>query len=108
MKRKAPKSAFVVYWNNIPAPYMVERFNALVARDSFEFEAWFNDRIEKGRSWEVDETKWRFRYRYVPTSSIRGLRLHWPLPLLERRRPDLLVSLYAEPSFVVGWAIAKI
>ena len=46
---------FVVYWNNIPSPYMVERFNALADRNPFEFEAWFNDRIESDRSWDVDE-----------------------------------------------------
>ncbi|AER56169.1 hypothetical protein DSC_07590 [Pseudoxanthomonas spadix BD-a59] len=55
---------FVVYWNNIPSPYMVERFNALADRNPFEFEAWFNDRIHSDRSWTVDEAAWRFRYRY--------------------------------------------
>lgn len=98
---------FIVYWNNIPSPYMVERFNALAERDAFEFEAWFNDRIESDRSWEVDETSWRFRYRYLPTTQILGRILHWPLPLLGRR-PDVLVSLYAEPSFLMGWALAKL
>lgn len=97
---------FVVYWNNIPAPYMVERFNALADRDAFTFEAWFNDRIYSHRSWEVDEPTWRFRYRYLPTTRIAGRKLHWPFPLLGRR-PDLLVSLYAEPSFLAGWAVAK-
>lgn len=98
---------FVVYWNNIPSPYMVERFNALADCDAFEFEAWFNDRIEPDRSWEVDEASWRFRYRYLPTTRVLGRTLHWPLPLLGRR-PDVLVSLYAEPSFLVGWALAKL
>ena len=26
----------VVYWNNIPAPYMVDRFNALVDRGNVD------------------------------------------------------------------------
>ncbi len=52
----------VVYWNNIPSPYMVERFNAVADRGAFEFEAWFNDRIESDRSWNVDESSWRFRF----------------------------------------------
>ena len=34
---------FIVYWNNIPSPYMVARFNALVERNEIEFEAWFNE-----------------------------------------------------------------
>jgi len=98
---------FVVYWNNIPSPYMVERFNALADRDAFAFEAWFNDRIESDRSWHVDEASWRFRYRYLPTTRVWGRTLHWPLPVLGRR-PDVLVSLYAEPAFLVGWAVAKL
>jgi glycosyltransferase involved in cell wall biosynthesis len=98
---------FVVYWNNIPSPYMVERFNALADRDAFEFEAWFNDRIEADRSWAVDEASWRFRHRYLPSTRLFGRTQHWPLPVLGRR-PDVLVSLYAEPAFLVGWALAKL
>lgn len=98
---------FVVYWNNIPSPYMVERFNALVDREAFTFEAWFNDRTHSDRSWEVNEASWRFRYRYLPTTRLGGRTLHWPLPLLGRR-PDVLVSLYGEPVFVAGWALAKV
>ena len=98
---------YVVYWNNIPAPYMVERFNALADRGGPNFEAWFNDRTEPDRSWKVDESSWRFRYRYLPTTNAWGRRLHWPTPMLGRR-PDVLVSLYAQPCFMVGWAVAKL
>lgn len=98
---------YVVYWNNIPAPYMVERFNALADRNPFEFEAWFNDRIEPDRSWEVDEASWRFRHRYLPSTRLFGHTQHWPLPVLGRR-PDVLVSLYAEPAFLAGWALTKL
>lgn len=86
---------------------MVERFNALADRNAFDFEAWFNDRIEPDRSWVVDESTWRFRYRYLPTLTISGRRFHFPLTLFGRR-PDVLVSLYAEPSFLAGWAIARL
>ncbi|MHB1945331.1 MAG: glycosyltransferase family 4 protein [Metallibacterium sp.] len=101
------KSPRIVYWNNIPSPYMVERFNALAARGAFEFEAWFNDRLESGRSWEVDESTWQFKYRYLPATRVWGRVLHWPLPVLGRK-PDVLVSLYAEPAFLVGWSLAKL
>ena len=101
------KRPLVVYWNNIPSPYMEERFNALADRDYFDFEAWFNDRIEPDRSWTVDESTWRFHYRYLPTTRIFGCTFHWPLPMLGRC-PDVLVSLYAEPSFLIGWMIAKL
>lgn len=107
MKKALVHRPFVVYWNNIPAPYMIERFNALADRDPFEFEAWFNERSEEGRSWKIDESSWRFRYRYLPKTSVGGAVLHWPVPVLGRR-PDVLVSLYAEPVFIVGWALAKV
>lgn len=97
----------VVYWNNIPSPYMVERFNSLVARNNLDFEAWFNDRVELGRSWDIDEATWQFPYRYVPTTRIAAHILHWPWPLC-RYRPDILVSLYAQPVFLAGWCIAKL
>ncbi len=97
----------VIYWNNIPSPYMVERFNALADRGAFDFEAWFNDRIEPDRSWTVDESSWRFKYRYIPTTQIGRHRFHWPWPLL-KNKPDVLVSLYAEPVFLIGWFLARL
>jgi glycosyltransferase involved in cell wall biosynthesis len=98
---------YVVYWNNIPSPYMVERFNAVVDRGNLNFEAWFNDRIEQDRSWTVDESSWRFRYQYLPTTNIAERKFHWPIPLL-KQKPDVLVSLYAEPTFLAGWYIARL
>jgi len=98
---------FVVYWNNLPTPYMVERFNALADRSSVDFEAWFSDRIHPSRSWEVNEAEWRFRYRYINSSYLLGYTQHWPLPIFGRR-PDVLISLYAEPAFLLGWLVAKL
>lgn len=97
---------FVIYWNNIPAPYMVDRFNALADRNNMEFQAWFNDRTHSDRSWGVEESAWRFDYRYLPVTRIGGLKLHWPLPVFGRR-PDLIFSLYAEPVFISGWLAAR-
>jgi glycosyltransferase involved in cell wall biosynthesis len=96
----------VVYWNNIPAPYMVERFNALAERGSVDLEAWFSTRTESDRSWQVAENSWRFPYRYLP--AIPGLPVATiPLPAL-RARPDVLVSLYASPAFVLGSTVARL
>jgi glycosyltransferase involved in cell wall biosynthesis len=96
----------VVYWNNIPAPYMVERFNALADRGNVDLEAWFSTRTESDRSWQVAEDSWRFPYRYLPT--IPGPRpFTIPVPAF-RARPDLLVSLYALPSFVLGSSAARL
>jgi glycosyltransferase involved in cell wall biosynthesis len=96
----------VVYWNNIPAPYMVERFDAVARRGRLNFEAWFSARTEKDRSWRVDERAWRFRHRYLPCVSDRVSSLALPTPLLRGAVPDVLVSLYAAPSFLLGSAIA--
>lgn len=97
----------VVYWNNIPSPYMVERFNAVADRGNLDFEAWFNDRREPDRSWDVDESQWRFRYRYLPAVGGGRWRFNLTPMLLSREAPDLLVSLYAEPSFILGWWMAR-
>lgn len=90
----------------MPAPYMVERFNAVAERGNLNFEAWFNDRIEPDRSWAVHEESWKFQYRYLTTTRWFGRTQHWPLPAVTRR-PDVLVSLYAEPSFLVGSMLAR-
>jgi len=103
----SPARTRVVYWNNIPAPYMVERFNAIVDRGDFDFEVWFTDRIVPGRTWDVDENTWRFRYRYLPVTKLGKRKFHWPT-LVFGKRVDVLVSLYAEPSFLAGWAIARL
>jgi glycosyltransferase involved in cell wall biosynthesis len=97
----------VVYWNNIPAPYMVERFNAVARRGNLDFEAWFNVRVGLHRSWAVEESTWEFSYRYLPSVGVGARRLSLPSPLLGHDLPDLLVSLYAEPSFLLGWVIAR-
>lgn len=102
----------VVYWNNIPSPYHVERLNAVADRGAVDLEAWFCARTESDRSWAVDETAFHFRHRYVPGARLGrtwtgGHYLNIPSPLLGRRTPDLLVSLYAEPTFLAGLALAR-
>ncbi len=97
---------YVVFWNNIPAPYMVERFNALVARGNLDFEAWFSDKIHSERSWSVDEDTWAFRYRYLKSLPFSRNKLK-RTPYFTPRRPDLMICLHSEPSFVVGWAAAR-
>ena len=97
---------YVVYWNNLPAPYMIERFNALADRGNLDFEAWFSGRDDSRRSWTIDENTWRFRYRYVPRVKAAGTVWRLP-PIVMGRRPDVLVSLYAEPVYLAGWATAK-
>jgi glycosyltransferase involved in cell wall biosynthesis len=97
----------VVYWNNIPSPYMVERFNSVARRGSFEFEVWLSTRIAANRSWEVDETYWEFPYRYLPSLGKGEHPLAFPTPLLGAAIPDLLVSLYASTAFLLGSGLAR-
>jgi glycosyltransferase involved in cell wall biosynthesis len=85
---------------------MVERFNAVVRRGNIDLEAWFGARTEPDRSWVVDESTWEFPYRYLHRPGVGRHRLSLPTPVLSRRRPDLLVSLYASPSFVAGLRLA--
>jgi glycosyltransferase involved in cell wall biosynthesis len=98
----------VVYWNNIPAPYMVERFNAVARRANLDFEAWFSARTKRGRSWRVDDGEWEFRHRQLPSIDRGTYPLALPTPLLRGGPPDVFVSLYAAPAFLLGSAIAGI
>lgn len=97
----------VVYWNNIPAPYMVDRFNAVVRRGNLDLEAWFSAPTESDRSWVVNESGWRFPYEYLPAFDRGTCALALPAPLLGRRVPDVLVSLYAGADFLLGSAVAR-
>ncbi len=85
---------------------MVERFNAVIRRGNVDLEAWFGARTDPDRSWTIDESTWRFPYRYLPRVGIGRHKLSVPTSAVTARRPDLLVSLYATPSFLVGLRIA--
>jgi glycosyltransferase involved in cell wall biosynthesis len=98
----------VVYWNNIPAPYMVERFNGLARRGNLDFEVWFSARTERDRSWSVDEGNWRFSFRYLPAFDRGTAAVGFPTPLLRGRRPDVFVSLYAGVGYLAGSALARL
>lgn len=97
----------VVYWNNQPTPYVVDRFNALVKRDHLDFEAWFSSRREWDRDWDVNESEWRFPHRYLPSVTLGGHVLALSALAAGKRRPDLIVSLYGHISYVLGFALAR-
>lgn len=94
----------VVYWNNMPSPYVVGRFNALARRAPFAFEAWFDRPRDPDRSWDVDQATWEFPARYL--SGPDGAR-RVPRAELIEVRPDLLVSLFAERHFALGSLMAR-
>jgi glycosyltransferase involved in cell wall biosynthesis len=97
----------VVYWNNIPSPYMVDRFNVLNDRGHLEFEAWFSARTKQGRSWHIDEDSWEFPFRYLPRVGYRRFSFALATPLLRGRGPDLLVTLHSNLAFLLGWQLAR-
>ena len=97
----------IIYWDNIPAPYAVERFNALAARGTIDFSAWFARRRDDDRSWSVNESAWKFPGAYVesPAASLDAAAAF--AHRIADAQPDLVVSFYGEPGFFVGHAICK-
>ena len=86
---------------------MTERFNALVARGVLDFEAWFSNQLHPERSWNIEEETWTFPHQYLRSIPFTKGRLKVP-PYFFLRRPDLVVSLHSDPSFVFGWGLARL
>jgi glycosyltransferase involved in cell wall biosynthesis len=97
----------VAYWTNIPAPYVISRFNALARRGNLRFEAWFSARTEPGRSWRVDENTWEFAYRYLPGGGVGRGRVAFPVPLCRRSPPQLIVGLHADPAVLATYPLFR-
>lgn len=97
----------VVYWNNMPSPYAVGRFNALAKRGNVDFEAWFSEVRGAEQSWAVDPASWQFRARYIPEQRVFGHALHLPFAELRSYRPDLIVSGYDQNEFALGSIVAR-
>lgn len=103
--RRRPR---VLYWNNIPSPYTVDRLNAVMRRGKVDLEVWFDQRTEPDRSWTVDESRWLFPHRYLSRVGLGDRQLSVPTGLFALRGPALLVSLYAGPSYVVAQRLAAL
>jgi glycosyltransferase involved in cell wall biosynthesis len=104
--RQRGRQPRVVFWNNIPAPYMVDRFNAVADRGHVDFEAWFSRRHGKGRAWAVEEGRWRFSHRYIPAIRIGERQIAMPHPVLTLGRSDVLVGFYYELAALCGMLFA--
>lgn len=98
----------VVYWNNMPSPYAVKRFNAVVERGNIDLEVWFDRERASDRSWTVDCSEWQFRARYLNECSLLGHKLRLPLAELQETRPDLLVSDYHRANYALGSVAARV
>ena len=95
----------VILATNIPAPYRVPLFNFLVHHFS-DFLVVFDQRLEPGRAWQVDENMFKFKFIYLHGFAIPySYKIHKKrgetrilhirptlLSLLIRYRPDCVIS----------------
>lgn len=85
----------VLYWFTQPTPYVVARFNAVAQRPEVDFHAVFSLVREPDRSWDVDESAWKFPASYLG-------RVKVPVKELLRLRPDVFVLEYDRWNLVLG------
>ena len=85
----------VLYWFTQPTPYAVARFNAAAERPELDFHAVFSRVREPDRSWDVDESGWRFPASYLG-------RVKVPVKELRRLRPDVFVLEYDRWNLALG------
>jgi len=85
----------VLYWFTQPTPYVVARFNAAAQEPSLDFHAVFSRVREPDRSWDVDESAWKFPASYLG-------RIKVPVKELLRLRPDVFVLEYDRWNLAVG------
>ena len=74
----------VLYWFTQPTPYVVARFNAAVERPELDFHAVFSQVRQPDRSWDVDESRWKFPAGYLGRFKV-------PVRELRRLRPDVFI-----------------
>lgn len=98
----------VVYWLNMPAPYFVDRLNAVADLGGLRLEVWFNVAREPDRSWAVDPSQWRFPYRWIPSRRLLGWEQHLPIAELRETRPDLFVMEWHRVNLAMALPPAKV
>ena len=92
----------------MPAPYMVERFNAAARSPDFRFEAWFSTRAAAERTWTWTNRPGAFGIATSRASVAGNTRSRSRRRCSDATRPDLIVSLYASTAFLVGWRLARL
>jgi glycosyltransferase involved in cell wall biosynthesis len=85
----------VLYWFTQPTPYVVARFNAAAQRPELDFHAVFSQVREPDRSWDVDESAWKFPACYLG-------RIKVPVRELRRLRPDVFILEYDRWNLAIG------
>jgi glycosyltransferase involved in cell wall biosynthesis len=85
----------VLYWFTQPTPYAVARFNAAAAQPELDFHAVFSQVREPDRSWDVDESGWKFPASYLGRFKV-------PVQELRRLRPDVFILEYDRWNLALG------
>lgn len=96
----------VLYWDIMPSPYFVGRFNAVAKRDDLKFHAIFSTLRERDRRWAVSQEEFEFSFEILPTPPPRSVFYIVPKGIFIADY-DLLVTGYKHPAWIVGWHIAK-
>jgi glycosyltransferase involved in cell wall biosynthesis len=85
----------VLYWFTQPTPYVVARFNAVAQQPGLDFHAVFSRVREPDRSWDVDESAWKFPASYLGRLKVPVRELLW-------LRPDVFVLEYDRWNLALG------
>jgi glycosyltransferase involved in cell wall biosynthesis len=96
----------VVFWYAATDPYMIDRFNALHSSRALEFECWFSELREYGRSWDVSSEQLDFPHRFLPTTGRGRWRTAVPFAAMVSVRPDILVSFHGNPLVALSYTQA--
>jgi glycosyltransferase involved in cell wall biosynthesis len=88
----------VLYWFTQPTPYVVARFNAAAQQPELDFRAVFSEVRQADRSWDVDESAWKFPAGYLG-------RIKVPVKELIRQRPDVFLLEYDRWNLALGAVI---
>lgn len=82
----------VVFWFPHMDPYYSDRFERLFERGNTSFECWYSRPVDLKRSWEIDQTKYHFPRRFLPTVGIGRRKTGLPFEAFSRCRPKVLVT----------------
>ena len=101
MLNRIQKKPLLVYFNNYPAPYVIDRLNALVESNKVDVEAWFlYDKSNKNGWIDGKKNKWKFKYKFYNK---------FPFFFTNNfTRPDIFISLYHHPIFIINILFYKL
>jgi len=101
MKNFKNRKPLLVYFNNYPAPYVIDRLNELVKTGKIDVEAWFLSSKSIKMGWiDGNTSDWKFNYKFVSKFQILFTKNY--------RKPDLFISLYNHPTFILNILFYKL